>query len=169
MTEVTPVVIAMLCMLGQVTGLRNSCGVDSRPHVKGICGDALLRARENLCFILYTEYPEHFGRSMNKRSVTDIDQYPVHAFANMNLPARDAEKERSGTPATAENVRKLYVSLFPKVQTLLPEMDRSLLPQAPGSQQAKRGGELAQNVQKRGMVCDCCFNQCLPSVLARYC
>ena len=82
MTEVTSVVVALLCMLGQVTGMpRRSCGVDARPHMDGICGQSLVRARNNLCFLLYADYPDHFG----KRSVDDIFNYPVDAFAKMNM------------------------------------------------------------------------------------
>ena len=82
MTEITSVLLALLCMLGQVTGMpRYSCGVDARPHKDGICGESLIRARNNLCILLYNEYPEHFG----KRSVNDIFNYPTQAFVDMNL------------------------------------------------------------------------------------
>lgn len=103
MTEVTSVVVAVLCMLGQVAGMpRRQCGVDAAPHREGICGDALIRARDNLCLLLYQDYPEHFPGHLrpNKRSVHDVYTYPMDAFVKMDylghgeciLRSKDASK-----------------------------------------------------------------------------
>ncbi|KAL8578117.1 hypothetical protein ACOMHN_055437 [Nucella lapillus] len=177
MTEVTPVVLAVLCMLGQSAG-QTFCGVDSRPHSKGLCGSMLLRAHHNLCFLLSAEYPNIFSRSIHKRSLKNIDDLPLQAYAEMDLQGGDhTEDLESGAAGSTENIRKLFLSLFPRVQSLLPELstgsDSSQLGQGPGPKAGrvgtKRAQDLAPRVQKRGMVCDCCYNVCQASTLAQYC
>nr|AOF40152.1 insulin precursor [Conus bandanus] len=177
MREVTPALLALLCLLGQATG-QTFCGVDSRPHPKGICGHMLLRAHRTLCFLLSADYPNIFSRSIHKRSLKNIDDFPLQAYAEMDLQSGHSQDQPTGTSPNTETMRKLFVSLFPRVQTILPDVGNSVLTQGgPGSKgpsgdhlQAKRAGDdLLPHVQKRGMVCDCCYNACQPSTLAQYC
>ena len=72
------------------------------------------------------------------------------------------DDEVTEAPAAPPNDSKLYMPLLPKALPALP------FPAATKRGHRKRADDLP-HVQKRGMVCDCCFNKCLPSVLARYC
>ncbi|XP_076444764.1 molluscan insulin-related peptide 7-like isoform X2 [Babylonia areolata] len=194
MKKVAPVLLALLlCLLATPTCQGTFCGVDSRPHPKGICGSKLLRAHRNLCFLLSTDYPNIFnGPSHKKRSLKTIDDIPVHAFAEMDL--QDVDDQLTGNSGTGsrldtESMRKLFLSLFPRLQALLPGMgpspssssssissssSSSLRGQmTPGPMtrrmQAKRAEDILPRVTKRGMVCDCCYNVCQASTLAQYC
>ncbi|KAK7108179.1 hypothetical protein V1264_015962 [Littorina saxatilis] len=180
MTEVTSVVVAVLCMLGQVAGMPRhgrQCGVDAVPHREGICGDALIRARNNLCFLLYHDYPEHFPEHLrpNKRSVHDVYTYPMDAFVKMDYLGHENnevedEREKSGFDGAVAPTEesKLYMSMLPGMKSTLPRPLPSAATRG-GAIAAKRAYDELPHVQKRGVVCDCCFNKCRPSVLARYC
>nr|AQS80517.1 insulin-like 1B precursor [Charonia tritonis] len=142
MREVRSVLVALLCMLSQVTGMPEyTCGVDARPHLEGLCGPRLTRARDNLCFLLTADFPEYFG----KRSVKDFFNRPVKDFVDMGILA----DEMTEAPMDQKE-SKLYNS-WSAVRSLSKRI------------------EPMSHIQKRGMVCDCCYNKCLPSVLAQYC
>ncbi|XP_025099409.1 molluscan insulin-related peptide 7-like isoform X2 [Pomacea canaliculata] len=149
MTEAMSLCMALvLCMLGQASGSEHMmCGVDARPHPRGLCGDYLMRARQNLCALLRKDYPEQFG----KRSVDQLLQFPLKSFANMDFFTEE------GPVKSASDYSKM----------LLP-----VLPKASDSPVAEDMGEYDLDLERQkrqGMVCDCCYNQCRPSQLARYC
>lgn len=164
MTEVTSLGVALvLCMLGQVTAVP-PCGVDARPHREGICGDMLIRARAQLCFLLYTDYPDHFHPG--KRSVDNVFDLPIEAFAKMHFQG-DGLEDVTDQPAVTPKEKFAFLPvLLSRAQSAgrALEAQRAMLPQSKRAEV----GEMT-TVQKRGLVCDCCYNKCRPSVLARYC
>ncbi|KAK7474790.1 hypothetical protein BaRGS_00033971, partial [Batillaria attramentaria] len=165
MTEVTSLGVALLlCLLGQVES-RPSCGVDARPHSEGICGNTLMRARQNLCFLLYADYPdlfEHRGR----RSVDDIFDLPIEAFTKMHVQGDDMGEDVTDLPVTPKDKFPFLPLLLSKAQSAGRALQSK---RARGAESKGAGADEITEVQKRGLVCDCCYNKCLPSVLARYC
>lgn len=168
MTEVSSLGIALaLCTLGQVTAARgmhghSTCNVDSRPHREGICGDTLLRARANLCFLITEDYPEIFGHG--KRSVRDVFDLSLEALAKMH-PYGD-ELEATSPPLAPKNKFAFLPLLMSKAQSAAGTVEP---PRNPLPAYKRDGWGEITTVQKRGLVCDCCYNKCLPSILARYC
>lgn len=185
MREVTSLLLATLCMLGRVAGLPLMCGVDSRPHRDGICGEALIRARTNLCFLLANDFPDIFGRrSTMKRSVQELYAYPMEAFVRMDTlgnddsfditvqpvmprPGGDSDSDlylTSGSGGLHDAARRPAAGPATSADAVASQLASGSYPK-----RAAAALDAAPHVQKRGMVCDCCFNRCLPSTLARYC
>ena len=86
----------------------------------------------------------------------------MDVFMCVFLPVVPADDEVTEAPAPP-NDSKLYMPMLPKALPALP------LPNAAARRGHRKRADDLPHIEKRGMVCDCCFNKCLPSVLARYC
>lgn len=160
--EGTSLIVALLCILGKVSvamAAERFCGSDSREHPEGFCGNRLLEMRQNLCTLLAIDFPEKFTfppRNLSKRSTRPFEDLPQTDLLG-KVPGDD-RWDQNAANTVDEVVRRMF-GITRAGQTSRPSQ--------------KRAGPMPLEemlpMQKRGIICDCCYNKCLPSILARYC